>query len=106
MTIFLAMQIAANLIFKYGSMAPSRFVACFVVGNVIGASSIFFLMRLYERMNANVAMAIGGGATFLIVQFALATVFSSRLSTGQWFGIAAVGIGMAATALSAAPAAR
>jgi hypothetical protein len=106
MTIFLAMQVAANLIFKYGSTAPSRFAACFIAGNVIGASSIFLLMRLYERMNANLAMAIGGGATFLIVQFALATAFSSRLSTGQWVGIAAVGVGMAVTALSAAPSAR
>jgi len=105
MTIFLAMQVAANLIFKYGSMAPSRFTACFVAGNLIGASSVYFLMRIYGRMNANVAMAIGGGATFLIVQFALATVFNSRLSTGQWCGVAAVGLGMAATALWSAPAA-
>ena len=99
MIIFLAMQVAANLIFKYGSGASSRWLPCFIIGNVIGASSIYFMMKLYERLNANLAMAIGGGATFLLVQLALAVAFNSRLSLLQWGGIAAVGIGMAMTAL-------
>ena len=97
--IFLAMQVAANLIFKYGSAEPSRWLICFVIGNVIGASSIYFMMKLYERLNANIAMALGGGATFLLVQLALAVTFHSRLSPLQWGGIVTVGIGMALAAL-------
>jgi multidrug transporter EmrE-like cation transporter len=97
---FLVMQVSANLIFKYGSSAPSRWLICFIVGNIIGASSIFFMMKLYERLNVNIAMAIGGGGTFLLAQLALAVVFHSRLAPLQWAGIAMVGVGMGLATMS------
>ena len=93
--IFWAMQIVANLAFKYGTGTPARWWPCFVVGNVIGVSSIFFMMKIYERMNANIALTIAGGGTFLLVQVAMAAVFGSRLTVWQWAGIVAVAVGMA-----------
>ena len=92
--IFWAMQIGANLAFKYGSTSASRWWPGFIVGNIIGASSIFFMMKIYQRMNANIALTIAGGGTFLLVQFALAAVFKSRMTGWQWVGIMAVAAGM------------
>ena len=62
---FLALQIGANALFKVGSGVPGRWWLCFVAGNVLGMSSIYFLMRLYARMDVNVALALAGGARSL-----------------------------------------
>jgi hypothetical protein len=50
-------QIIARLFFKYGSAVSSRWLSCFALGNLFGASRIWFLMKLYARMNPNLAMA-------------------------------------------------
>jgi len=55
---FWAMQAAAQVIFGYGSTAPQRFVPCFILGNVFGASSIWLLMLLYRSMNPNLALGL------------------------------------------------
>ena len=99
LAIFWTMQVAANLFFKYGSTAPSRWVAGFVLGNVVGASSIYFMMRLYERMPPNLAMALAGGGSFLLIQLALAFVFGPRPTAVQWCGVALVGVGMVVASL-------
>lgn len=91
---FWALQIAANLLFKYGSLSNSRWWSCFILGNLIGMSSIFFMMKIYVRMNANIALTIAGGGTFLLVQFAMAMTFNSKLTMIQWSGIMLVAVGM------------
>ena len=92
--IFWIMQVSANIAFKYGSMAPSRWWPGFIIGNIIGAASIFFMMKIYERMNVNIAMTIAGGGTFLLVQLIMAGLFKSRMNGWQWAGILAVAAGM------------
>lgn len=92
--IFWAMQAVAQLIFKYGGVTPGRWVPSFVFGNVIGASSIWFLMLLYKQMNPNLALAIGTGGGFLAAQAALALVFRVPLAPQQYFGAAAIIVGM------------
>ena len=98
---FWAWQVVAQVFFKYGSGAPSRWLACFLIGNVFGASSIWFLMKLYARMSPNLAMALGGGGAFLAIQFALALGFGPRPSAWQWTGYAMVAVGMAVASLAA-----
>lgn len=99
--VFWIWQVIAQLFFKHGSGDQSRWLACFLLGNLFGASSIWFLMKLYARMNANLAMAIAGGGAFLAVQIALALVFHTRPSVPQWLGYAMVAGGMAVATLAA-----
>jgi multidrug transporter EmrE-like cation transporter len=100
------MQVTAYVAFKYGSFGRTgrsrRWLTGFVGGNVVGASSIYFLMKIYEAMpgNCNVALVLAGGGSFIGTQTVLALVFRSRLSAMQWTGVAMVGIGSAVATLA------
>ncbi|HEY3332970.1 MAG TPA: hypothetical protein VGK19_23255 [Capsulimonadaceae bacterium] len=101
---FWAMQIFANVAFKYGSASPTRsrrWLAGFVAGNVVGASSIYFLMQIYAAMpsNSNLANVLSGSGGFIGSQIVLAALFRSRLSGVQWTGIALTAAGMALATL-------
>lgn len=98
-SIFWAMQALAQVIFKMGGTTPSRWVPCFIIGNVFGASSIWFLMLLYKQMNPNLALAIGTGGGFLAAQAALALIFRVPLVPQQYVGAVAIAIGMMLFAL-------
>ena len=97
--IFWSMQVLANVAFKYGSQREAvrskRWLAGFVGGNVVGAFSIYFLMRIYEQMpgNCNLAAVLASSGAFVGSQVLLAWLFRSRLGLGQWAGIALVAIG-------------
>lgn len=97
------MQIAAYLSFKYGSLSASqkshRWLTGFIIGNAIGATSIIFLMKVYEKMpaNPNLAVVLSGVGAGIGCQLALALVFRSRLSLLQWGGI---GLALAGTAVA------
>ncbi len=103
LVIFWSMQIAAFILFKFGSLGDShhssRWMKCFVGGNVVGATSIIFLMRIFSKFpeNPNLAyvLAIVGGG--IGCQLATALVFRSRLSFVQWSGIV---LALAGTALA------
>lgn len=91
---FWAMQAAAQVIFNYGSTAAQRFVPCFIIGNLFGASSIWLLMLLYRNMNPNLALGLGTGGGFLCAQGALALLFHTQLTLLQYVAIVAIALGM------------
>ena len=99
--IFWAMQTAAQIFFKAGTFKehPERWLPCFIAGNVFGASSIWILMILYKAMNVNIALAVGAGGAFLVVQIILAWVFRSQLTMVQWAGIVVIAAGMVMASL-------
>jgi hypothetical protein len=101
LVIYWAMQAAAQIIFNYGSTAPQRFVPCFILGNVFGASSIWLLMLLYKCMNPNLALGLGTAGGFLCAQGALALLFRSSLTPMQYGAIVAVALGMGLFAAAA-----
>lgn len=103
LVIFWAMQVVANLFFKYGSGGQGRWATGFILGNVVGASSIFFMMRLYARMSPNLVVALASGGAFLAIQLVMALVFHTRPTPLQWGGFAAVAAGMAVASLAAPP---
>jgi hypothetical protein len=72
--IFWSMQAAAQAAFGWGASFPSRWMAGFLIGNAIGVSSIFVLMRLYASGDAGLACALGVGGAFVAGQIALAMV--------------------------------
>lgn len=99
--IFWSMQIFANVAFKYGSFGETgkspRWLAGFIAGNVVGATSIIFLMRIFGAMphNSNLASVLAGSGGFVGSQLVLALLFKSRLAPVQWTGIALVAAGTA-----------
>jgi multidrug transporter EmrE-like cation transporter len=95
LAVFCAMQVVAQLFFKWGSQSAPRFIWGFLGGNLFGFSSIWLLMLLYKAMNPNVAMGVAMGGSFLLSQVAVMLVFKSRVAPVQWAGIAAIVIGMA-----------
>lgn len=108
LVLFWLMQAAANVAFKCGSgpLRPRRWLLGFLAGNVVGASSIYFLMRIYELMpgRCNLAAVLAGGGTFVGSQLILFCLFRPRLTFSQWCGIAAVMVGTAiATLFQPAP---
>jgi drug/metabolite transporter (DMT)-like permease len=93
--LFWAMQVAAAVLFKYGTTAPGRYWVGFLAGNLFGASSIFVLMKLYSIWQVNVAGALGGGGAFLLAQLAMMPLFGERLEWRQYLGLVAISAGMA-----------
>jgi len=97
--VFWSMQVAANLLFKWGTVAPGRWAWGFFGGHLFGVTSIAFMMLLYRTMNPNVAQGICLGGSFLLAQVALALVYRSSLGPAQYAGILAMTVGMVLLAL-------
>jgi len=102
--LFWVMQIGAHLLFKYGATAPGRYWIGFVCGNIIGASSILLLIKLYEQMQVNVAGALALGGGFLVAQVSLALVYRQGLAVAQYVGIVVIAAGMMMVTWGAGPA--
>ncbi len=94
LAVFWTMQVAAQILFKWGSMARSRWLWGFFGGNLFGFSSIWLLMLLYREVNPNIALAIASGGAFLITQVILFLTFKTNVSQMQWVGVMAMVAGM------------
>jgi hypothetical protein len=101
--IFWSMQAAAQAAFGWGASFPSRWMAGFLIGNAIGVSSIFVLMRLYASGDAGLACALGVGGAFVAGQIALAMVTRQTPALGQCACIALIAAGMVGYAFLARP---
>jgi len=102
---FWAMQIFANVAFKWGSNGTAgrswRWRIGFISGNIVGASSILLLMKIYALLpaNSNLAAVLAGSGGFIGGQLLLAVLFKSKLTTVQWIGVVLVAMGTAVTTL-------
>ena len=86
-SLFYFMQATAHVLFKYGSTSNSRWIPCFIIGNIVGMSCVWLLMKLYATMNANVAMGLAIGGGFLFAQIAIAVAFRTSLTAIQYIAI-------------------
>jgi hypothetical protein len=100
---FWILQILANICFKYGGDNPNRWWGCFVLGNILCILSIYFIMRLYARMDASIVLAFACGGTFLAIQLGMCAVFGGRPTVVQWGGFMLMAIGMTIGALGGNP---
>jgi hypothetical protein len=94
LVIFWLMQAVAQILFKYGSDHPSRWLMFFFSGHAFGLPSIIFLMALYKIMNPNLALGLGAGGAFLSAQLALAVAFRSNPTMLQYCAMLAITAGM------------
>jgi small multidrug resistance pump len=98
--VFWAAQVFAVLAFKWGSESPDpeqakrRWWMGFIGGNIVGVSSVWLLMLLFQVMNQNVAFGIGSGGAFLLGQLGVAIIWRSRLTRIQIGGLIAMTVGM------------
>ncbi len=90
---YLTFNLAASFCFKEGGTSPAYHWAFFVGGNILGITSTWFVMRLYQHLNVNVAMALTFGLGFVSVQLAYWRIYHSPLDLRQWGGIALVLVG-------------
>ncbi len=96
--VFLLMQVLAAVLFKWGSTAPHLWWWGFGLGNMVGVSSIIFMMYAYARMHPNLALAICVGGSFFLTQIALALIFRSPMNIAQWGGVLLMILGILAIA--------
>jgi len=88
---FWLMQVAAYAGFKYGSLGDRRqWFQGFIGGNLVGMTSIYPLMQVYQQMaaNPNLAAVVTTVGSAIGCQLVLAVLFRSRLAWSQWLGIA------------------
>jgi len=78
--LFWAMQVAAQLLFKWGSVTDARWWVGFVGGNLFGFSSIWLLMLVYKAINPHLALALATGGAFLFSQVGLGMAFGQPLT--------------------------
>ena len=109
---FLTFQIIANLFFKWGASNPAA-VHCslaqeywgFILGNIVGVTSIIFMIGMYKALPAASVVAIGTGGTFLLVQIVMYLLYRERLSLTAIGGIILIFAGIMLVALCNQPAA-
>ena len=89
-----AVGLAAGLCFKEGGTDAPHRLLYFIVGNALGITSTWFLMKVYARMNVNLAMLITGSVAFVAFQFTLRVLYHATMTAIQWTGILAVLVGM------------
>ena len=94
MGLFWALQIVANIFFKWGSDGTLKWLHGFILGHTFGITSMAVLMVIYKMMSPNIAFGVAMGGAFLLSQIAIAVVFKTDLSVVQYAGIGTVVIGM------------
>lgn len=98
---FLVFQVVANVLFKWGAANPSAVWLgipqewCgFILGNVVGMTSIIFMIGMYKLLPAASVVAIGTGGTFLLVQITMFLLYHEKISLPALIGIALIFIGV------------
>lgn len=100
-TLFLIFQVVANVLFKWGAVNPSaswlgipQEWCGFILGNMVGMTSIIFMIGMYKTLPAASVVAIGTGGTFLLVQITMFLLYHEKISPGALAGIALILIGV------------
>lgn len=98
---FLVFQVVANVLFKWGAANPSvvwlgipQEWCGFILGNVVGMTSIIFMIGMYKLLPAASVLAIGTGGTFLLVQITMFLLYHEKISPPALIGIALIFIGV------------
>ena len=92
--LFLVFQVAAHLLFKWGSTAPQYYWWGFGLGNLVGMSSIIFMLGMFKALPSSSVLAIGTGGAFVLNQIALFLVYREKMSIGTIIGIAMITAGI------------
>lgn len=100
LALFWLMQVVAQVLFKWGSLAEPRWWAGFVGGNLFGFSSIWLLMLVYRELNPNVALALATAGSFVFGQLGISYGFRSSMTGLQWLGVGVITAGVVLVALA------
>ena len=97
--VFWGMQVAAQLLFKWGSIADGRWWTGFIGGNLFGFSSIWLLMLVYKAINPHLALALATAGAFVFGQIGLGIAFGQPLTTRLFLGSGLIVLGVVIIAL-------
>ncbi len=95
LVMFLIFNTLASVCFKEGGTDRAHKLQYFIIGNTFGPLSVIFLMILYKRMHANLALALAVGLATVVVQIAFLFLYKQYLQWWQWGGIAILTVGVA-----------
>ncbi len=95
LVMFLVFNLLANVCFKEGGTDETHKWEYFFAGNTFGPLSVVFLMILYKRMHANLALALAVGLATVVVQITFLFLYKQYLQSWQWGGIAILTWGVA-----------
>ena len=98
--LFLAVQIAAHTLFKWGSLASQNYWWGFILGNLFGITSLVFMLGMYKSLPAASVIAIGIGGTFVLNQIFMFLIFHEKINLIALLGIFLIFIGILAVAFS------
>ena len=97
---FWVLQIVSQLIYKFGSTSPKYWIAGFVLGNVLGITSMWLQMKLYTKMDCGLAMGLGIGGAFFFSQLAFIIAFGAKLGYSQILAYTFMTAGMVLAGIS------
>ena len=100
---FLILQVAANLLFKWGGGSPSHYWYGFLFGNLAGITSILMMIAMYRDMPAPVVIAVATGGTFFLNQIVMFLVYREHLTLPAWAGVFLILAGILMTSLLNGP---
>ena len=101
---FLILQIAANLLFKWGGSSPAHYWHGFLLGNAAGITSILMMIAMYRDLPAPVVIAVATGGTFFLNQIVMFLVYREHLTVPAWAGVFLILAGILMTSLLNGPA--
>lgn len=97
---FLCFQVVAHLLFKWGSVNPQNYWYGFILGNIVGASSIIFMLGMFKSLPAASVLAIGTGGSFILNQIFLNLVYHEKVNYIGIIGIILIFAGILTVAFS------
>ena len=98
--LFLTFQIAAHLLFKWGSLVSQNYWWGFILGNLLGITSIIFMIGMYKSLPAASAIAIGMGGTFVLNQLFMFLIFHEKINLVALLGMFMIFTGILAVSFS------
>ena len=98
--LFLAFQIVAHTLFKWGSLVSQNYWWGFILGNLLGITSIIFMIGMYKSLPAASAIAIGMGGTFVLNQLFMFLIFHEKINLVALLGMFMIFTGILAVSFS------
>jgi len=91
---FLVAQVALTMVVRAGSLRPSWYVPCMVIGSSMTLLTTWLWMRMFAYFPPNMADAYAICISFPVSQVALSAMTNTWMTSGQWGGVAFIIVGI------------
>jgi hypothetical protein len=91
---FLVAQVALTMVVRAGSLKPSWYVPCMVIGSSMTLLTTWLWMRMFAYFPPNMADAYAICISFPLSQIALSAMTNTWMAPGQWIGVGFIIVGI------------